>query len=98
MYLQYKGSGTLQGVTMTNARHIHSIVLQCITSFPVKQRPLKFHNFTYLLIVKDLERDLVLVRVRDRFRGVLDLGVRDLGVLVLDRVIDLVLDLDRERV
>ena len=52
----------------------------------------------YLLIVKDLERDLVLVRVRDLFRGVLDLGVRDLGLLVLERVLDLVLDLERERV
>lgn len=83
---------------MTKAWHIHSITTLLITSFVAKDRDLRFDNFTHLLIVKDLERDLVLVRVRDRFRGVLDLGVRDLGVLVLDRVLDLVLDLDRERV
>jgi hypothetical protein len=69
-----------------------------INLIPRQTQSSPFHNFTYLLIVNDLERDLVLVRVLDRFRGVLDLGVRDLGVLDLDRVTDLVLDLDRERV
>lgn len=83
---------------MIKAWHVHIIITLLITSFGAKHRDLQCDNFTHLLIVKDLERDLVLVRVRDRFRGVLDLGVRDLGVLVLDRVLDLVLDLDRERV